>query len=218
MDTSLILLLIFLAIICGTLIVMKKRKIGLIMLLLVILGSTIFIGLISNEKHQTVFAIGASEQNSFSIPIKHKRVNVSGKTYSFHTKDDLDDLYTLIKNENSNVIMEKESITIFHDNQIYNVRLIENNKNKHTFELNAQYIIYEINDNQSINIPFPEQIVTDDIRVKSNFEVKSSFNELKDYYQNFTNVTIEDQKILLKLEQDIELAYLDGQISISIDR
>lgn len=217
MDTIHILLLIFLTILCGALFVMKKRKIGLIMLILIIFGSTAFIGLSSKEKHHAVFAIGASEQNSFSIPIKHKRVDVSGKTYSFQTSENLDELYTIIKIENPNLVMDSEVITIFQDNQIYELKLIETNKKKHTFELNAQYIIYELNDNQSINIPFPEQIMVGDIRVKNNFKIKSGFNELKDYYQNFTNVTIKDQKILFNLEQPIELAYQDGQISISIN-
>lgn len=217
MDTIHILLLIFLTILCGALFVMKKRKIGLIMLILIIFSSTVFIGLSSKEKHHAVFAIGASEQNSFSIPIKHKRVDVSGKTYSFQTSENLDELYTIIKIENPNLVMDSEVITIFQDNQIYELKLIETNKKKHTFELNAQYIIYELNDNQSINIPFPEQIMVGDIRVKNNFKIKSGFNELKDYYQNFTNVTIKDQKILFNLEQPIELAYQDGQISISIN-
>lgn len=179
----------------------------------------IAIALLFNKKENLIWVNKPYDsKQSITLEIKHKKVLVTGTTYKFQVKKSIEELFSIVKNQYSNASLKDGQISIFKGNHYYKIKLLENKGKKNMYELYADYIVLRDSSlDKFYDIPFPSDVV-DDMRIdKVQFSVDCDFNYLKDYYKEFTNVTIEDSKITIDDYKKLILNYNNGQVAVEIN-
>jgi hypothetical protein len=187
----------------------KKKSAFILFVPFALLICAVLIGCIFSGYEKAIWVNGADESSSFQIDIKNKKILATGSTYEFILKDNEENFRKKILEKYPNASMDGDTISIFDKNQVYRIKKLNDNK----FKLSAEFIVYSDNDTV-YHIPFPEDILEDDIRVSKTFKIKKDFSYLKEYYSDFSNVTTGENTITLKLDKIIVLEIVDNSITI----
>lgn len=195
----------------------KKRNFLLTLVALVLLiGSTLC--LLFTRSENLIWVNNAySDSQQFSLNIKHTRVFATGASYKFQTTETMDDLLSTIKAQYSIASVQDNKIKIYKDNHYYFVKLVESNSKNNIYELEADFIIIsDSKNNKFYHIPFPIHVVDNEQIEGTEFPVHCDFDYLKNYYKDFTNVNIEDNKITIEGRSKFTLIYNEGHVVLEI--
>lgn len=138
----------------------------------------------------------------------------------------LDELLQEVKKEGWDITYkpEEELIRIIWNNGAVHIVQEEKRKSvwgtRYHYHMRTEMISMEvggIQDNPYVAIPFYSEFVDVEGMYETNMKLNCSMEDLKEYYQYFTNAVISEEKIILTLEEhEVEMIVKDGYITILV--
>lgn len=138
----------------------------------------------------------------------------------------LDELLQEVKKEGWDITYkpEEELIRIIWNNGAVHIVQEEKRKSvwgtRYHYHMRTEMISMEvggIQDNPYVAIPFYSEFVDVEGMYETNMKLNCSMEDLKEYYQYFTNAVISEDRIILTLEEyEVEMIVKDGYITILV--
>ena len=155
----------------------------------------------------------------FVLQIDNKLLSKGSLNKEFVTSHSIDYLYEIVKNEyiEASIVLEDDTIKVVKDNEAYFIKYKESKNylwiKRYVYDMEMQAFGLE-HSGSEILLPFPKEYL--DVRgaYSEEMSVDCEIEQLADFYKDFTNVTIDDNVILLDMEQDVKIEYFDGKIKV----
>lgn len=180
----------------------KKKMIVLFGVICICIVGVLIYNIAFYNNSETV-TIKTAEENDFTIKIENHLLKYEYHYAQFSSKFSEDEVVDILSSQYENVFYDSElkQIAFSYQNQIYTIENYEhsyflwNVRNKYMFRNNT--IDLSI-DSENHQIPIPLNAIDDSVEVYSKqMKLKCNFDILKAYYENFDNVKIDENQILL---------------------
>ena len=186
-----------------------KTKVVKCLSLLIALGVAIFT-VCGVRTNITIYNVN---EDSISFKIRHTEVYNGGNFKRFVSHTSFDKLKDIIKKQHKNSVVLDGVIYVIKNDTIYSISEVKEVKRLgvkcHEYIVNVNYWI--IKDNyRSHYVDFPREIISnvDDMTTSATFE------EIAKIYENFTNATISDDKIVLNKDDEKITISLEGNVVV----
>ena len=222
----LIIVFIIILIITMVMFLIKKKSVGLIMLIAililcgagVVLYNTVFY---NNSKYIT---ITNKNNKEFTINIKNHLLQYEYTYAQFSSDVSFDILQKEVKSHYNNAYYDDtlDQYVFIEDNVIYTIKYYEHSKflwmDRYKYLFSANTIEIE-NDSNIYKISFPREAIAEEEIFSTQMELKCGYEEIKPYYSAFTNAKFIDNKIILDYyTQKIVLSFKDNTVKIEIQK
>ena len=195
---------------------MRKKKAGIISISIILAAALIIGYTYFHKKSSKVWVDGVSQHEKFKININNEEIVTNGYIYSFRSKLTKEELLAEISKNYPNYKEEDGSIIVFDNNEYFIIDVLAQGITS-SYKVYGDYIkFYDEENDVSFNIPFPEESVWYKQYVKRKFSTTYSFEELKEYYAPFTNVTIKSNTITIDGDVKVTLTYNDEKRKVHI--
>lgn len=221
-----LIILVALLILFAVIMIRKRVKVSVLIVIvcLVALGGILSYNLLFyyNEKQVNV-AISTNDDINFILHIKNHKLSGDYLYTEFVTSQSLSDLMQLIKETypGSKTANYQDGVKVTVDN---NVILIKQNETKHflwkeryTYLMRAECFSLTISDDMHVCIPFPKEYIDTDGAYDTEMNITCGMDELKEFYADFTNVSINENSIIIEQEYKIRILVQDNKISIELE-
>ena len=157
----------------------------------------------------------------FILKEKNRRLGYEYWYTEFSTNSSLDELEVLIKETYPDDIVEIDNneIKIVHNNIVVRLEKVSEDRflwqNRNVYTLESEFISVDIVEGEFVFIPFSKKYLDIQGAYTTRMKIKCDMDELKEYYEGFTNVEFEDESIILELEKPVKLTIEDDELVIS---
>lgn len=228
MERIIGILVVFLSLILvGIIVFLKmKNKIGLLPLVFSVFG-LIIVFIFSynlffyfNDTEVSIKLSSTEGSESFILHEKNHKIRYEYTYSQFSSTSTLDEIKeSIIDTYPLDVVsIDNKEVKIIHNNQVIKLKEIKSEQflwqKRHVYTLASQYIPIEIQKNKIVYLPFPKEYLDTDSGYHVSMNIKCDIEELKKYYEDFTNVEFINDTIVLTLEEPIILSIENGKIII----
>lgn len=204
--------------------VKKKKKwfcivsgiVGSLVLLVVILNYTV---LYYSEDELRIVTSGEDNAEIFLINIDCRELSYEYTSEKFSTKYSLSELKKEIEKEYGDKIVlsaDNSKIVITKNNNVITIKLLETDEywiyNKYVYYARAEVIGMEKDEGEYVDIPFPKEYLNITGAYEKEMLITCDYDTLAGFYKDFTNVTYENEEIVIKQKDSVHIKIKDGKV------
>ena len=156
--------------------------------------------------------VSKNEHESFDIKVKNHQIKYAGSSVEFSCKYSKQRLFEKISKQYDNIFLDEQfnQMVIVSDNNIYTINNCGISSfwgtKEYGYILSQDYVSIDVSDFDSsiefLHIPFPFcAVISQGSLIGEEVTLRCSFEHLKQYYADFTNVEIGDNIIEIMLEK-----------------
>lgn len=175
---------------------------------------------------QDSFCIATSGEDDcdvFSLNIDCRKLSYEHTYGKFATKLSLDEIEKEIEKEYGDKVVlsgDDNEIMITMNNNVVTVKLEETKKHgiyRYIYYVCAEVIGVEKTEGEYVDIPFPKEYLNVTGAYEKEMPIKCSYEELADFYKYFTNVTFENEEIVIHQKNPVHIKINEGKVFFEFD-
>ena len=162
--------------------------------------------------------------NYFTLEFENHKLHYEHTYIQFASSLNLIEIQEVINKTypKDKLVSDQKGIKITKDNHVIMLEQVDTEsflwQSRNIYELQAECICLEESENHYISIPFPNKVLSHVGAYEKEMKVNCTIEELKEFYQDFTNVNFEDNTIILEEEKRIKLTIQGNILKISIEK
>lgn len=215
MATPIIILLMLaiIAIVCILGIFIKNNKsvtkvcicIGSICIFCIFIFGIYHLYFYDNEEKVEIHT-STEEDTTFVLPIKNHKIKYEYTYTDFSTDMDIDIIAKEIEKNNlgDNMELFEKEIKITHNNHVITIKKQKSSsflwKKRYEYNMEADFLNLTFSQNSSVSIPFPTGYLMVEGAYETVMDISCDMEALKKFYQHFTNVEMNEEYILMKMD------------------
>lgn len=229
MATPIIILLMLLivAIVCILGIFIKNNKsvtkvcicIGSICIFCIFIFGIYHLYFYDNEEKVEIHT-STEEDTTFVLPIKNHKLKYEYTYINFSTDMDIDIIAKEIEKNNlaDNMELFNKKIKITQNNHVITIKKQKSSnflwKKRYEYNMRAEIINLAFSKNFSVSVPFPKEYLKIEGVYETVMNISCDMETLKKFYQHFTNVDMNEEYILMKMDsgQMIKITLEGGKV------
>lgn len=174
------------------------------------------------DREQIRISIMDGNETMFVLPIKNRTIDYEYTSAEIVTNVNMGELADVITETypNSKITQDEDYIKVTFNNQVIIVQMQDNKQfiwdERYVYSMTLQSLGLEIEPERFIDIPFPKEYLVVDGMYQKEMELECGMDELNAFYEDFDNVSIVGNIIIIRQKGTIQLIIQDNKVIISV--